>query len=297
MSNLSPIEKEYFEELFGMDTGYILENVDANITNAKFKSIVENLTGIDIYHKRFEEKGTSKANRLRVFWERELDVDVASVLNELLNIYAFKKQTKGEDPDKNAIYNQCRSVVQKLSGKEPVPNNAAQEFLKKDFGKVSFDNIDIEETVKPILAGRLNEAKQGLEANNPLSVIFMCGSILEGLLLAVARQNPKAFNTCKISPKGEDRKVLPFNRWSLSQLIDVANDLGYLDIDTKKFSHALRDFRNYIHPNEQMKSGFAPTIDTAKICLQVLRAAIVSLQKKYELYCSKSSNGSVNFRT
>lgn len=124
MSNLSPTEKEFFEELFGMETGYILENVGANITNAKLQTIVKDTTGIDIYHKRFEEKGTSKANRLRVFWEKEVDTDVANVLNELLNIYAFKKQTKGEKPEENAIYKQCRSIAQKLSGRKPSPVNA-----------------------------------------------------------------------------------------------------------------------------------------------------------------------------
>jgi len=280
MSSLSPTEIEFFEELFEMETGYILDNVEANITNAKFQSIIKSATGIDIYHKRFEEKGTSKANRLRVFWEREIDEDIANVLNELLNIYAFKKQTRGENPEENAIYKQCRNIVQKLSGKKPSSANAAEEFLQKDFGEVTFDKIDIEESIKPILAGRLKEARQGLEANNPLSVIFMCGSILEGLLLAVAQQNPKQFNTCNISPKDEEGKVLPFNRWSLSQFIDVANELGYLDIDIKKFSHVLRDFRNYIHPFEELKSGFTPTPETAKVCLQVLRATIVSLQKE-----------------
>jgi len=35
MFTLNPIEKEFFEELFGMETGYILENVEAKITNAR----------------------------------------------------------------------------------------------------------------------------------------------------------------------------------------------------------------------------------------------------------------------
>jgi len=277
MANLSPTEKEFFEELFGMETGYILENVEANITNARFRSIVQDTTGLDVMTKKYEKYGKSKAKRLRAFWETEPDEKVANLLDELLNIYALKQQVNNKKPEENAIYKQCRIIVQKLTGKKPTPANAAEEFLQKDFGDVSFDDINIEESIKPILEGRLREAKSGLEANNPMSVIFMCGSILEGLLLAVAQQNPKAFNTCKISPKDDDGKVLPFNKWSLSQFIDVANNLGYLDIDIQKFSHALRDFRNYIHPHEEMKSEFTPNQETAKICLQVLRAAVVSI--------------------
>lgn len=278
MSKLSPTEKEYFEELFGMETGYVLDNVEANITNAKFQSIINDATGLDVMSKKYEKYGKSKAKRLRAFWEFESNEEVANVLEELLNIYAFKQQTNGENPEENAIYNQCRNIVRKVSGEQPAPKNATSAFLKIDFGEVRFDNINIEDSVKPILEGRLSEARRGLEAGNPMSVIFMCGSILEGLLLAVAQQNPKQFNTCKISPEDKDGKVLPFNDWSLSQFINVANELSYLDIDTKKFSHALRDFRNYIHPFEEMKSEFSPSIETAKICLQVLRAAIKCLE-------------------
>ena len=68
-----------------------------------------------------------------------------------------------------------------------------------------------------------------------------------------------------------------FPDWSLAQMIDVACELGYLKIDVRKFSHALRDFRNYIHPYQQMSSQFAPDKHTAEICIQVLRAAIASL--------------------
>ena len=57
------------------------------------------------------------------------------------------------------------------------------------------------------------------------------------------------------------------------------SELGFLKEDVKKFSHALRDFRNYIHPYQQAASGFNPDIHTAKICWQVLKAAIFQLSK------------------
>jgi hypothetical protein len=51
----------------------------------------------------------------------------------------------------------------------------------------------------------------------------------------------------------------------------------------KKFSHGLREFRNYIHPYEQMVSGFAPDEHTAKVCFQVLKAALASLAGERKL--------------
>jgi hypothetical protein len=71
--------------------------------------------------------------------------------------------------------------------------------------------------------------------------------------------------------------VKQFSEWTLAQFIDVACELGYLKLDIKKFGHALRDFRNYIHPYQQMSSRFDPDHHTAEICLQVLRAAIAGL--------------------
>jgi len=60
-------------------------------------------------------------------------------------------------------------------------------------------------------------------------------------------------------------------------LIDVAFELKIIKEDVKKFSHALRDFRNYIHPYQQVSSGFNPDHHTANICFQVLKAAIYQL--------------------
>lgn len=65
-----------------------------------------------------------------------------------------------------------------------------------------------------------------------------------------------------------------FHDWTLSAFIDVAYELKLVQHDIQRFSHTLRDFRNYIHPFQQMSSGFNPREHTAKICLQVLKAAI-----------------------
>ena len=69
----------------------------------------------------------------------------------------------------------------------------------------------------------------------------------------------------------------PFQDWSLSEFINVANDIGLFKPDVQKFGHGLRDFRNYIHPYEQMNSGFKPDEHTAKVCFQVLKAALASV--------------------
>ena len=159
---------------------------------------------------------------------------------------------------------------------EPVKED---DFLNIEFKEVSLDKLGLDQAVTEILTLRFEEIKKCLISKAPLSVIFMCGSSLEGILLGTAIKNPKGFNECKSSPKDKEQKVLPFHRWTLSNFIDVAFEIALLKEDVRKFSHALRDFRNYIHPYEQMSSKFNPDEHTAKICWHVLKAAIFQLSQ------------------
>jgi hypothetical protein len=106
---------------------------------------------------------------------------------------------------------------------------------------------------------------------------LLAGSTLEGIFLGLAISCPQIFNSTNASPKDNAGKVKQFHEWTLSGFIDVAKELGLIQYDTQKFSHSLRDFRNYIHPFEQLSSGFSPREHTAKICLQVLKAAIYEI--------------------
>jgi hypothetical protein len=141
---------------------------------------------------------------------------------------------------------------------------------------ISLDTLQLESELVLILEARLTEAQHCL-SHSPLAAIFLCGSILEGILLGVARQKQRDFNQAANSPKDKDEKVKPFRDWSLAQFIDVAHELGLLKRDVKNFSHVLRDFRNYIHPYQQMKENFSPNKSTAEICFKVLNLAINNL--------------------
>ncbi len=149
-------------------------------------------------------------------------------------------------------------------------------YMGVDF---DIDKLNLEFQISEILKLRIIEIENCLKSSSPLSVIFLCGSTLEGILLGVATKYPKEFNTSKSTPKNDDGKPKQFQEWNLNTLINVAYENKMLNEDVKKFSHSLRDFRNYIHPYQQLYSGFNPDIHTAKISLQVLKAAIHQLIK------------------
>jgi hypothetical protein len=151
------------------------------------------------------------------------------------------------------------------------------DFLKNEFKGISIDKLGLDSIITDVLNVRLDEIKKCINAKASMSVIFLAGSSLEGILLGIASKHPRAFNQARTAPKNKEDKVKPYHEWTLSNFIDTAHELGILKEDVKKFSHSLRDFRNYIHPYEQVSSRFTPDEHTAKICWQVLKAALFQL--------------------
>ncbi|WP_236306488.1 hypothetical protein [Dickeya zeae] len=151
------------------------------------------------------------------------------------------------------------------------------DFLRREFNNVEFTSDFIDPYIADVLKARIKEIEDCYPVGAYLSVIFLAGSTLEGFLLGVASKYPKAFNTTKSSPKDNSGKIRQFHEWSLSSFIDVVKELGLIEYDTYRFSHTLRDFRNYIHPYQQLSHQFTPREHTAKICLQVLKASITEV--------------------
>jgi hypothetical protein len=270
MSSLKVIEKRVFEDLFGMASGYVLD-----FSNNTFAEFFRDTAKIDIYADKYAFNGDSKAKRLRAFWEIEPDALVGKILNGLLEVWQYTA-SNDEQAAGSRQYQHAVNIAARLSGKQTEQVPTEQEFLHRQYQDISIQNLSIDSNLVPVLESRLTEAQHCLKAA-PLATIFLCGSILEGILLGVALQRPKEFNQATSAPKDTSNKVKQFHEWSLAQFIDVAYGIGLLKLDVKKFSHELRDFRNYIHPYEQLASKFEPDNHTAEICLQVLKAAIADL--------------------
>lgn len=272
MSSLTDIEKRYLENLLGMQSGYVLDYSDP--TFGEFF----NRHKIDIHGLKYQTYGTSKAKKMRAFWEIEADALVGTILSEMLDSYEASCHLSKKEID-SVVLGKSRIIVSRLSGKSQPAQSAKtdDEFLKDEFTIPNIQKLPIESQVLPIIESRLAEARRALGACAFLSVIFLCGSVLEAILLGAAQKEPARFNRASASPKAIDGSVKRFHEWSLAQLIDVACEIDVLKPDVKKFSHGLRDFRNYIHPYEQMVSGFTPDEHTAKVCFQVLKAALASV--------------------
>ncbi|MBW2641654.1 MAG: hypothetical protein JRE10_16265 [Deltaproteobacteria bacterium] len=117
---------------------------------------------------------------------------------------------------------------------------AENEFLNREFTNVNLQGLGLESVVSDVLQYRIKEIEKCFSSNSPLAVILLAGSTLEGIFLGLAIKYPRQFNTAKSSPKDSNGKVRQFHEWNL---------------------------------------GFNPREHTAKICLQVLKAAISEINE------------------
>lgn len=276
MPNLTHIQKQIFEKLFNMKTGYVLD-----FSNKTFQDFVKSSVNRDIFDKRYEKvcdefsyDNCSKANRLRCFWDIESNSIVYKLLEDLLDYY---EQIYDDNEDKELL-EKAKNLFNDSNSIE-TSSNDEETFLKKEFEAIDISSLGLEETIVPIIISRIEEIKICLDNNAPLSSIFLIGSTLEGILLGFAYQYPEKYGQAKSSPKEKNGKVKKFDKWNLNDFINVSSEIGFLEKDVKQFSHYLRDFRNYIHPQQQLKDEFYPKNHTALICEQVLKAAIYELSK------------------
>jgi len=82
---MSRSTKNKLEELFGMDTGYVLD-----FSSATFEDYIEDVTNINIYDKKYEFRSSSKANRLRAIWKLEDNFIVAELSLSFLEYWEQK---------------------------------------------------------------------------------------------------------------------------------------------------------------------------------------------------------------
>jgi hypothetical protein len=163
----------------------------------------------------------------------------------------------------------------------PPPATDEDEFLGRQFTEhIRIDELGLDSVITGFLQSRVDEVQACPKDKVALGTIILLGSTLEGLLLALALDHPKTFMSSAAAPKDRSGLSKKLHEWTLSELINVSRAIGLLDVDVAKFSHVLRDFRNYIHPYQQMSERFAPDQHTVDICWQVFRAAYSQLKTR-----------------
>lgn len=204
--------------------------------------------------------------------DKDQILKAVNYLNKILNMEGYKVIFEGPNP----------KLVSATISFNLEPEEKKEPELKP-LPPPAFLQLGLEVGIGELLSNRWQEAQLCVDKGAYLASLILMGSLLEGMLLGAMQKNPKEANLAPNAPKEPSGKVKHFANWSLSEMIDVAHALNWIDLDVKRFSHALREFRNLVHPYQQLLSQTVPDSDTCKISWLVVQAAVNDLAKTLKL--------------
>lgn len=111
MSDLSGSERRNLERLLGMGSGYVLDFSDRT-----FGEFFDEYR-VEIDAERYKAQGTSKAKRMRAFWDIDENHIVGRVISGLIN-YAIEQQCFSDSNP--LLIENCRKIAQRLLIDQPV---------------------------------------------------------------------------------------------------------------------------------------------------------------------------------
>lgn len=193
--------------------------------------------------------------------DQEVFQECLTRLNDILRLEGLQVEMRGVDP--------------RLVECEATMNRPAKEAIidaTPDFGRLVQND-----EMASVLKFRWEEAQRCVQAKAYLAAIVIMGSLLEGVLLAKIQAHPGDANTAKSAPRDHQKnRARRFRDWGLSAMIDVAHEKGWIRGDVKEFSHAIRNYRNLVHPAESAKLE-KPDRGTCEMSRTAVKLAIRNL--------------------
>lgn len=270
-ATLNQLDRDVIESVLQMGSGYVLDFSDRTFADF-FRDF-----GVEIDDYQYRVDGDSKARRLRVFLRTSTPGLVGKVLAALID----RRELRSPDGLKPQEVEHCRAIVGRLTGASgSSPKKGAEleaELLRRVFQPDLLSRLPLDVALIKVLIGRMEEAHACIESKAYLGAVILCGSVLEGMCLGVGCRSPERVNRAYSAQY--NRAVPPFHDWKLREWIEVLGRLGDLSPNVEKFGQSLRDFRNYVHPSEQLAHKFSPDQYTARIGFHVVVAAVEDLTR------------------
>jgi hypothetical protein len=267
---ITELDLRVIDRVLSKEAGYILDFSDRTFA-AFFTDF-----SVDITAAKYCSEGTSKAKRLRGFLRVEQPPLTGRVLAELLQhrlLSAWEPLTQEERAAFEAIVRRHGGATEAQPERPPTED----ALFKLDFRPDVFARLPVDAATGALLVARMEEARRCVDSQAYLAAVILAGSVLEGMCLGYGTRNIEAANRAYAA---QFSKAAPaFHAWKLAEWIEVLARLRALSQNVVKFGHALRDFRNYIHPSEQLARGFVPDKHTARIAFHVVIAAADDLIK------------------
>ncbi len=125
--------------------------------------------------------------------------------------------------------------------------------------------------LRQILEADLKELQRAYDAQCLKSVVILCGAAIEAILIDALMQD------AMVSATTRPEKLL---EWGLADLIAKATQRGLIEAAAGKFSHAIRDFRNLVHPGRVVREQLSIDAEEARIAIEVLNIVCRDLARE-----------------
>lgn len=143
-----------------------------------------------------------------------------------------------------------------------------------------FNLPNLQDHIKENLNSRWSEIEKCAFSEAWLASVIMLGSLLEGVLLAVLEAAGKKALDAFSAPKNRNSGyVKPLDTWTLQDYIKVAIELKIIPSSIEKHIHELRDTRNLVHPNKQLRENIIADESLYRISREVTETVIDALQQ------------------
>ncbi len=152
----------------------------------------------------------------------------------------------------------------------PSISNNGTDDLAPDFTPLAGN-----EEMRKILVRRWCECSKCVDAGAHLAAIVMMGGLLEALFVARANKMPDktALVNAASAPKEKNTgKTANYQEWMLDSYIKVGHELKWITDSAKYIADVLKEYRNYIHPEKELRHGVTLALNDSTIFWQVTKA-------------------------
>jgi len=206
-------------------------------------------------------------------------IDVSEVNNKYCKLLNYS-ENKSRRNSYIALLKILKISLIKLRS-EIINSNISGELLVKEPAlKPNFSILITDPKMIIILEKRWAEIENCLNCNAPLAATVMMGGLLESVLMAkINKLEDKNIlfkqKSTPINSKTNKPKML--SEWMLKDFIDVSCEIKIISKPLADFSRIIRDYRNYIHPEKELRMSESIEIGDAKMFWDVTRNLIGQL--------------------
>ncbi|MFH1193699.1 MAG: hypothetical protein V1661_01750 [bacterium] len=193
--------------------------------------------------------------------------DITAINNNYCELLNFSDKRIKRSLYRNLIKTLKSNLIHLRS--EIVKRAPSGEMVNTNMGTMlDFSSLISDPAMVIIVKKRWAEIENCLKNDAPLASTVMMGGLLESVLMAKinALEDRGVLFRQKSTPMdAKTKKPKQLSEWMLKDYIDVSSEIKIITRPSAEFSRIIRDYRNYIHPEKELRTGESITTRDAKL--------------------------------